>query len=497
MTLLVGLDIGTSGTRGVAVDSNGRVLASATETYPLAFPRPGWAEQNPEDWWQATQKVLRQLRSLAPGPILAIGLTGQMHGAVFLDQDDRVLRPAILWNDQRTAEQCVEIETRVGSDRLRAITGNPALTGFQAPKILWLREHEPDVYRQVRRILLPKDFIRLRLTGVAASDCSDAAGTLLLDLARRDWSEELLTLLDLDRSLFPSVLEGPEPTGSLDPAIAEELGLSPSTIVAAGAGDNAAAAVAVGVIAEGRMSVSIGTSGVLFVHSDQLRYDATGRVHAFCHCVPGAYHLMAVTLSAGGSLRWWRDLLGTRSYDELASAAASVSPGAEGLLFLPYLTGERTPHADPNARGAFVGLTARHTLAHLTRALMEGVVFSLREGYECLQDVGISPIHDVRLTGGGARHPLWRQLVADILGIPIHLPVADEGAAYGAALLAGVAAGIFSSVDEATQVINFQSEVIEPDLDRHALYSELFREYRSLYPQLREHFWHLKQFSNT
>ncbi len=488
--VFVGLDIGTSGTRGIAIDEQGRVLASATTSYPLHMPRPGWTEQDPEDWWQATCTVLRALTAELSRPVTAIGLTGQMHGAVFLDEHDRVIRPAILWNDQRTARQCQEIEERVGSERLRAIAGNPALTGFQAPKILWLREEEPHHYARVRRVLLPKDFIRLRLTGEAASDASDAAGTLLLDLAKRDWSDELLAALDLPRAWFPRVFEGPEPTGTVRSSVAAELGLPPSVVVAAGAGDNAAAAVATGIVRAGRMSVSIGTSGVLFVHSDTLRFDPEGRVHAFCHCVPGAYHLMAVTLSAGGSLRWWRDVVGD-DYQALADAAAAVPPGSEGLLFLPYLTGERTPHRDPYVRGAFVGLTARHSRAHLTRAVMEGVVFSLRDGYECLQAVGIGDCTDVRITGGGARHPLWRQLVADILEVPVRTLAIDEGAAYGAALLGAVAAEAFRSVEEASQVVRLQETVTWPDPERCAQYRQLFPLYRALYEPIRAVSWKL------
>jgi len=491
MGALIGIDIGTTGTRALAINERGEVVAAASAAYPLHLPHPGWAEQDPEDWWRATRSAIRSLTARLTEPVAAIGLTGQMHGAVFLDEQDRVIRPAILWNDQRTARQCEAIEHRVGSDRLRQIAGNPALTGFQAPKILWLREQEPENYRRLRRVLLPKDFVRLHLTGTYATDTSDAAGTLLLDLARRDWSDELLATLELEREMFPSVFEGPMSTGTILPRVADELQLPRGIVVAAGAGDNAAAAIAAGIISSDRMSVSIGTSGVLFVHSDDLRYDPLGRVHAFCHCVPGAYHLMAVTLSAGGSLRWWRDLLGESDYTPLADEAAALPPGAEGLLFLPYLTGERTPHADPYVRGAFIGLTARHTRAHLTRAVMEGVAFSLRDGYECLRAVSVSSIADVRATGGGARHPLWRQILADILGIPIRALAIDEGAAYGAALLAGVASGIYASVEEACSLVRMQDDVTLPDPERHERYGELFTLYRSLYEPLRSVSWKL------
>jgi xylulokinase len=481
--LLLGIDIGTTAARAIAVDPSGLVVADASSGYPLMTPHPGWSEQNPGDWWRATQSAVRAVSGA--GEIVGVGLTGQMHGAVFLDGAGEVIRPALLWNDQRTARQCAWITEQVGAERLLVLTGNPALTGFQAPKIVWLRDVEPEHYARLRTVLLPKDYIRYRLTGELATDASDAAGTLLLDMRARDWSPELLAALDIPAAWFPRVHEGPEVTGHLRPDIAAELGLPPGLPVAAGGGDNAAAAVGTGIIRTGVVSVSIGTSGVVFAHTDTFAPDPSGRLHAFCHAVPGAYHLMGVTLSAGGSLRWWRDTVvpGT-PYATLADMAASVSPGAEGLLFLPYLSGERTPHMDPDARGAFVGLTMRHTHAHLVRALMEGVVFSLRDALEIMRALGMR-VDGIRATGGGGRHPLWLQLQADVFDTPIYRTTAEEGPAYGAALLAGVAAGLFPEVHAACERVRLLEEVTVPDPQRVAFYNERYAAYAPLYAALR------------
>jgi xylulokinase len=454
--VMLGLDIGTSGARCVAVDGSGRVVASAVAEYPLLSPRPGWSEQDPESWWEAAREVIGSVG----GDVTAIGLTGQMHGAVFLDAKDEVIRPAILWNDQRTAAQAEAITRRIGAERLTAIAGNPALTGFQAPKILWLREEEPDNYARVATVLLPKDYVRLRLTGEKSTDVSDASGTLLLDLRKRDWSDEILDALEIPGSWLPPVYESPQ---------------------VAGAGDNAAAAIGTGIIRDGLASCSIGTSGVLFAHTDALSLDPLGRLHAFCHAVPGRYHLMGVTLAAGGALRWWRDLIGETDYDNLTERAATAPPGSEGLVFLPYLTGERSPHLDPRARGVFFGLTSRHDLSDMTRAVMEGVAFSLRDSLEVMEELGASP-REIRATGGGTRNRFWRQLLADVLGRPIVRTVVDEGPAYGAALLAGVAAGTFASVEEACASIEISPDVCEPDQQRKRLYDEYYAAYRSLYP---------------
>jgi xylulokinase len=480
MSVLVGLDVGTGGARAVAVDNSGEIVTEASSEYPLYAPRPGWTEQEPEDWWEGAQEVLAKVATEAGSEVKGIGLTGQMHGSVFLDGSNRVIRPALLWNDQRTQAQCDWITRSVGEERLISILGNPALTGFQAPKIVWLRDEEPENYEQVSRVLLPKDYVRLRLTGEYATDASDAAGTLLLDMRARDWSGEILDALEIPREWMPRVYEGPENTGALRESVAEELGLPPGIPVAAGGGDNAAAAVGTGIVGRGLINSSVGTSGVLFAHADEFTPDPSGRLHAFCHAVPGAYHLMGVTLSAGGSLSWWRETL-RGDYDEMVEAASDVPPGSEGLLFLPYLSGERTPHLDPKARGAFFGLTARHGAAHMTRAVMEGVIFSLRDSLEIMRNLGV-PVEDVRATGGGARSGLWRQIQADIYATPIRRTVADEGPAYGAALLAGVASGAYADVDEATSVVKLRKGITELDEECSKIYEEYYEVYRSLYP---------------
>jgi xylulokinase len=484
VSVLIGLDIGTTGARAVAVEEDGRVLAEASSEYPLMSPRPGWSEQDPEDWWQASREVLGRVATKVGGEVAGLGLTGQMHGSVFLNSSEEVIRPTLLWNDQRTLKQCEKITEAVGEERLLAIAGNPALTGFQAPKILWLRDEEPQNYEKVAGVLLPKDYVRLRLTGEHATDASDAAGTLLLDVRLRDWSEEILSALEIPKEWLPAVYEGPQKTGALRETVARELGLPPGIPVAAGGGDNAAAAVGTGIIREGIISSSIGTSGVLFAHTDTFSPDPSGRIHAFCHAVPGKWHLMGVTLSAGGSLGWWRGAL-RRDFEELVEAASEVQPGSEGLLFLPYLSGERTPHLDPKARGAFFGLTSRHTLAHMSRALMEGVVFSLRDALEIMGGLGVGA-EEVRVTGGGARSPLWRELQADIYGAPIYRTTADEGPAYGAALLAGVACGVYTDVEEACSHIRLRDEVVRPHPERVALYNGYYEVYRSLYPATRD-----------
>ncbi len=480
MSVTIGLDVGTSGVRALAVDESGRIISEASAGYPLLSPRPGWSEQNPEDWWQAIRETLGKIASETGDKVIGIGLTGQMHGSVFLDSAEEVIRPALLWNDQRTEAQCEKITELVGGERLISISGNPALTGFQAPKILWLRDEEPENYARVARVLLPKDYIRLMLTGEYATDASDAAGTLLLDMRNRDWSPDILNALEIPREWLPRVYEGSEKTGELRTEIADELGLPAGVPVAAGGGDNAAAAVGVGIVREGLVSSSVGTSGVLFAHTDGFKRDPSGRIHAFCHAVPGAYHLMGVTLSAGGSLSWWREALG-RDYDELVREAAEVAPGAEGLVFLPYLTGERTPHLDPSARGAFVGLTSRHSIAHMSRALMEGVIFSLKDSLEILRELGVE-IREIRATGGGARSPLWLRLQADIYNAPIHRTTSDEGPSYGAAFLAGVAAGIYKNVEEASSQVKLREDITEPDPEHARVYEEYYEVYRSLYP---------------
>lgn len=489
--LCIGLDVGTSGVKGVLVAADGRVLATATADYPLATPRPGWTEQDPADWWRASRAVLRELAGQAPAPIEALGLTGQMHGSVFLDRAGQVIRPALLWNDQRTAAACAEIEHRVGAARLRRIAGNPALTGFQAPKVLWLRDHEPEAWRRLRHLLLPKDYVRYRLTGDFATDASDAAGTLLLDLRARDWSAEILDALEIPADWLPRVHEGPEITGRISAAGAAASGLPEGLPVVAGGGDNAAAAVGCGAVRPDTGFVSLGTSGVVFVPSAGLEIDPGGALHAFCHAVPGRYHLMGVILSAGGSLRWCRDVLGPAApaadadpYDALLAAAATIAPGAEGLFFLPYLAGERTPHMDPDARGAWIGLTLAHGRAHLVRALIEGVSFALRDSLVLMHRLGVVPAR-LNVVGGGARSPVWRRILAAALGIPLQRLAVEEGPAMGAALLAAVGAGVHVDVDAAVAAAVRPEGVPElPDPDWMARYAFLHERFVALYPAL-------------
>ena len=469
MTALVGLDVGTTGVKAIAISPSGEVLARAEEEYPLSTPRPGWAEQDPEDWWRATERALAALWVEPAG----IGLSGQMHGLVALDSADRVLRPAILWNDQRTAAECAEIEERVGFDRLVALTGNRALTGFTAPKLLWLRRHEPEVYGRIARVLLPKDYVRLRLTGAHATDVADASGTLLFDVAARRWSEEVLDALELPASWLPTALESPAVSGQTRGGVP----------IAAGAGDQAAGALGVGVAEPGRLSVVLGTSGVVFAAMPEFKADRQARVHAFCHAVPGAWHAMGVMLSAAGSLRWLHDVVGG-TYDELFAEAAKWPAGAEGLLFAPYLGGERTPHADPDARGAFTGLSLRHDRGALVRAVLEGVAFGLRDSLDLLSELGVAA-EAGRASGGGARSELWLKIVASALGLPLERTAAEEGAAFGAALLGGVAAGVFASPQEAITECVQVRDTIEPDPAWQKQYATDLERFRRLYPALR------------
>jgi xylulokinase len=471
--ILVGLDVGTTGVKALALSSDGHVLATATRVYELSTPRPGWAEQDPDDWWRAAEAALAEVS--AGRAVAAIGLSGQMHGLVVLDDDGGVIRPAILWNDQRTALECAEIEERVGRDRLIRLTGNRALTGFTAPKLLWLRRHEPDGYGRIARIMLPKDYVRLRLTGEWAIDASDASGTLLLDVAARDWSGEVLDALELPRAWLPPVLESPEPAGTFG-----------ETPVAAGAGDQPAAAVGVGATAPGTLSVVIGTSGVVLGPLPAFAHDPEARVHAFCHAVPGTWQAMGVMLSAAGSLRWLRDVAAPDvPFDRLVAEADAWPPGAEGLLFLPYLAGERTPHADPDARGAFVGLELRHDRGALVRAVLEGVAFGLRDSLDLLRELGVET-RAARVSGGGARSRSWLRIVASVLGLPLEVTESEEGSAFGAALLGGVAGGVFADVDEAVARCVRVTDVVEPDPREREVYAELHARYGALYPALRE-----------
>jgi len=461
VTALVGIDVGTTGVKAVAIDARGEVVARAEREYPLSTPRPGWFEQDPDDWVRGSQEALA---GLGEQPA-AMGLSGQMHGLVALDATDRVLRPAILWNDQRTAAECAEIEQRLGLDRLIALTGNRALTGFTAPKLLWLRRHEPDVYSRIAHVLLPKDYVRLRLTGERAIDAADASGTLLFDVGARRWSDEVLDALDVPREWLPPVYESPAVPG------------------APGAGDQAAAALGVGVDRPGPLSVVLGTSGVVFAALPAFAADRKARVHVFCHAVPGGWHAMGVMLSAAGSLRWLRGAAGG-TYEELTAEAERWPPGTDGLTFLPYLTGERTPHADPDARGAFAGLHVGHDRGALARAVLEGVAYGLRDSLELLRELGVEPASG-RVSGGGARSRLWLRIVASVLRLPLERTAVEEGSAYGAALLGGVAGGAFADVQEAVAQCVRVHDTIEPDGAWADVYDRGYQRYRALYPALR------------
>lgn len=486
MTLL-GIDASTTGVKALLIDDNGEIVASSTTPLHLSTPRPLWSEQDPHDWWQAAITSIRNVvNEAAAENIAAIGLTGQMHGLVLLDDAGEVLRPAILWNDQRCAEECDEIRARLGKDRLVQISGNDALTGFTAPKIVWVRNHEPDVYDRARHVLLPKDYLRYKLTHEYAMDKADGSGTLLFDLEKRDWSNEILDALEIPGAWLPPTFEGPEITGRITREAAEATGLREGTPVVAGGGDQSAQAVGVGAIRPGVLAVTMGTSGVVFAATETPLIEPQGRLHAFCHAVPNRWHLMGVMLSAAGSLQWYRDALCPNvSFDELVTEAARVPAGSDGLLFLPYLCGERTPHPDPLARGAWIGLTNRHTRGHLTRAVLEGVAFGLKDIFALMLEVGMRDVHQVRVSGGGAKSMLWRQILADVLDSEPVTVNTTEGAAYGAALLAGVAAGVWSDVDTACAQTIRVSERISPDLANVSRYAEMYRQYQSLYPTLR------------
>jgi xylulokinase len=492
---LIGIDVGTGGSRAVLIDTAGKIVSSATvEHKPFISPQTGWAEQDPHDWWRASAAAIRAAITKAAIPaeqIKAIGLSGQMHGAVMLDAADEVLRPAIIWCDQRSGEQCEKLTANVGSSRLIELTCNPALTGFTLPKILWVRDHEPEIWQRVRSVLLPKDYVRFRLTGDKATDVADASGTLLLNVAARRWSDEVLDAAEIRSDLLPRVYESQEVTGSLSARAAEETGLRAGTPVVAGAGDQAAGAVGLGIVRPGMVSATIGTSGVVFAATNTPALDPKGRVHTFCHAIPERWHVMGVTQGAGLSLRWFRDQFGVLStdpsgdpYESLTAEAAQVPPGADGLLWAPNLMGERTPHLDPLARAALVGLTASHTRAHVVRAILEGVAFSLKDSFEILKELNV-PCETIRLGGGGARSELWRQIQADIYGQEVETAEAEEGAAYGVAILAGVAAGAWTSVDAACDAVIRTNTRVRPDERAAQLFHRQYRKYVALYPTLR------------
>ncbi len=504
MKYVLGIDIGTTGVKILLLSEAGNIGATETVEYPILTPKPNWAEQNPYDWWQATVSAIQsclEKTCIAHGgnvEVDAIGLSGQMHSSVFLDSDGEVLRPAILWCDQRTELQCKETVDTVGFDQLISHTSNRALAGFTAPKILWLRQNEPEVYSHVHKVLLTKDYIRYKLTGVFATDVSDASGTLLFDVANRKWSDEMLEALQIPREWLPDCYESIDITGYVNKEAAAILGLNEGTPVVGGGGDQAAGAVGNGIVREGLASCVLGTSGVVFWHSDTHVSDAQGRLHSFCHAVPGKWHLMGVTLSAGGSLRWFRDTLCLQEieeaerrrvdpYDIILEQASSILPGSEGLLFLPYLAGERTPHADASARGAFLGLSLRHTKAHMARAVLEGITMSLKDCFELGREFGLAP-QRMCLSGGGARSEFWHQMTADAFEVEVTRVGTDEGPAYGAAILASVGAGIYNSVEEACSklVLPFDSKV--PNLAAVEIYRNLYNLYKPLYATLKDHF---------
>lgn len=497
MSVCIGIDVGTSGTKALAIDAAGKILAQASASYPCHHPKPLWSEQDPEDWWNATIKVIRSVvrkAKLKAADVAAIGLSGQMHGSVFLDKAGNVVRPALLWNDQRTAEECAEIERLAGGrKKLIKMVANPALTGFTAPKILWLRNHEPRNFEKTKKVLLPKDEIRRRLTGEFATEVSDASGMLLLDVVKRQWSKPLLSKLQLDPDLLATCYESEEVTGTLTPETAKKLGLTTSCVVVGGAGDCAAGAVGNGIVKSGLLNTSIGTSGVVFAHSDEPQFDPAGRLHTFCHAVRGKWHTMGVTLTAGGSLGWFQHALcqtnGKKpvSFEKLSEEAAATPIGAEGLQFLPYLSGERTPHLDPHARGALVGLTLKHERGHVVRAIMEGVTYSLRDCLAIMEDLGV-PVKQIRTSGGGAKSPFWRQMQADVFGKPVTAMIADEGPAYGVALLAAVGAGQFKDINEACRATVKTSEQSKPNTKNLKFYDDAFPVFQQFYGALKDHF---------
>ncbi len=495
---VLGIDVGTGGTRALIVGGDGRIIASATEEHqPFASPKIGWAEQRPEDWWRATGVAVRKALSqanLRGDQISCVGFSGQMHGAVMLDAAGVVVRPALIWCDVRTEKQCKELNERIGAERLIQLTCNPALPNFTLTKLLWVRENEPDNWKRVRHVMLPKDYVRFRLTGERATDVADASGTLMLDVARRKWSAEVLEAAEIDAALLPAVFESPDVCGEISDAGAEATGLAVGTPVVAGAGDQAAGATGMGIVTPGAVSATIGTSGVVFAATDRPALDPLGRLHTFCHAVPGRWHVMGVTQAAGLSLRWFRDRFecpsskpGGDPYEKLTAEAATAPPGADGLLWAPYLMGERTPHLDAEARGALVGLTASHTRAHIVRAILEGVAFSLKDTFTIFKEMNV-PVKSIRLGGGGARSPLWRQIQADVYGHEVEIVEAEEGAAYGAAILAGVGARIWPSVDAACESVVRVVDRIPRNPANAEVMEKNYAAYRRIYPAMKSIF---------
>jgi xylulokinase len=501
MRYLIGIDVGTTGAKTILIDEQGNLVASSLEEYPLHTPRPKWAEQDPADWWRATvdsiKNVLAQSK-VKPDDVKGLGLSGQMHGLVLIDKDHNVLRPAILWCDVRTTEQCRYITENVGKDLLVRSTCNPALEGFTAPKVIWVRDNEPEIYEKAFKMMLPKDYVRFLLTGEIASEVSDAAGTILFDVRNREWSREVLDKLEISPDLMPLCYESIDVCGRITSKVAEMTGLKPGTPVVGGGADNACTAVGNGIVVTGKTSASIGTSGTMLTPTDTPEVDPDLRAHTFCHCVPHKWYTMGVMLSAGGAFRWFRDTLGDKEieqaaekgvdpYEILTEEAAKVEPGCEGLIFLPYLIGERTPHGDANAKGVFFGLTLRHKKEHIVRSVMEGVTFGMRDSLEIIRGLGLN-VGQITATGGGARSALWRQMQADIYGAEVVTINIAEGPAFGAAILAGVGAEVYNSIQEATSEIVKVTSKTQPIKDNVGVYEEYYRIYRSLYPALKPEF---------
>ena len=491
-SFFLGIDASTTSSKTLLIDERGEVIAVASSPHTLQTPRPLWSEQDPREWWEAASASIKSVLEKAGfggERIGAVGLTGQMHGLVLLDEAGNVLRPAILWNDQRTQSQCDEIHQRIGKEKFIQITGNVALTGFTAPKILWVKEIEPEVYAKAKHVLLPKDYIRYKLTGEYAMDKADGAGTVLFDLKSRNWSDEVLAALDIPREWMPQTFEGTEFTGQVTDEAASLTGLKVGTPVAAGGGDQAAGAVGVGAVEAGVVALTVGTSGVVFATTPSALIEPEGRLHAFCHAVPNMWHFMGVMLSAAGSLQWYRDTLAPEmSFDDLLQAAESVPAGSEGLQFLPYLSGERTPHPDPLARGAFIGLTLRHSRAHMTRAVLEGVSFGLKDSFTLIQNAGLGPITQVRASGGGTKSALWRQVLSSVLEAELVTVNTTEGAAYGAALLAGVGAGAWVDVQSACKTVIKITGTTQPNPQDAGPYHKAYSIYQNLYPVLKPSF---------
>ncbi|MFP4201380.1 MAG: xylulokinase [Candidatus Acetothermia bacterium] len=507
MTQILGFDLGTTGVKSLAVNSKGKVLATHTEGYPLNHPQQGWSEQSADDWWVATVKATKKLienGSVDKKELNGLALSGQMHGSVFLDDEGEVIRNPILWNDTRTTEQCREIEEKIGEERLLELVGNPALEGFTAPKVLWLRENEPENYEKLDTLLLPKDYIVYRLTGQRVTEKSDAAGTILYDVENQEWSKEACKALGIDRDILPEVLDSVDVVGSIKDEIAEEIGLPKDTPVIAGGADNACSAVGNGITEEGLFLASIGSSGVVLAHSDHMEVDFGARVHSFNHSVPDKWYLMGVMLNAGLSYRWFRDTFSSLEvqtgeltdrdpYELLNSEAAQVPPGSEGLIYLPYLNGERTPHKDANARGTFFGFSGTHDKRHFVRSVLEGVTFGLRDSLELIKDMGVEP-KQIRVTGGGGKSKLWRGIQADIFGQEVVTTAVDEGPAYGAGLIAATGSGLFENLEEAVEACVEVTSSQQPSPGNQRTYEDLYPIYRSLYTSLEEDYEKLAEF---